>query len=1035
MIFRTWKLILVLSLAILMILFAGLSVDAAYLRNVPQTVTQPNGEILRCFASGDEFCNWLHDEKGFVIIKDPRTGYYVYVKNVDGTMVPTYYTAGKVDPQSAGLCNKMVVNSQRLRQQRSGVMAESESGRITAPTSGTINNLVIFIRFKDESEYSDSLQLYEDMFNTSATSMRNYFLEASYSQLTVDSTFYPITAGSTVLSYPSTHKRSYYEPYDSSTNPIGYGSDTQLRDREHALLRDAVNAASLQIPGTLNVDANSDGYVDNICFVVSGSVKGYNNLLWPHHWELSSLTVTINGARVWSYSFQLQNILKGLDFVTGGSGILCHEMFHSMGAPDLSHNISDGVNPAYKWDLMDFYSDPPQHMGAYMKKRYGNWIASIPEITESGTYSLNPITSSGNNCYKIASPNSSTEYFLVEYRKKTGTFESSVPGSGLLVYRIDTNCDGDGNIMGPPYEVYIFRPYGTLDDEGNSADAAFSSETGRTSINDTTTEPKLVLNDGGKGGFKISNIGSASGNTISFQVELKIPPPYFSIPGGTYNTSQVVSISCDTVGATIHYTTDGSEPTELSAIYTGPVTISATTTLKAGAFTANSTSITKSVIYTINTSLPESTHNYVKDLDYTWTYTLGGTHGSIDVTFDSLTKVESPFDKIYVMDADGNNITGSPFSGVSLAGQTVNITGSIVKIRLVSDFAYEYYGFRVTKIVDGSGPVDKPTFSPAEGTFTSSQGVMISCNMPEATIRYTMDGTDPNANSPTISSGSSIVIKKSLTLKAKAWKTSWASSEIQRASYTITVATPTISPDGGLFTTAQNVTVSCATQGATIRYTTDGTNPNPGSPIVASGSTIPVNATLTLKVKAWKTGCVTSPVKSSSFTITGTVSKPAFSPVAGTYGTAQSVMISCATVGATIRYTTDGSEPATDNGLIISSGGIVRIKTTTTLKAKAWKTDWATSGTKTALYTITSVAQPTFTPVGGAYGAPQAVTISCATPGAEIHYTTNGNDPAESDPVINSGDSISVDHPMTLKAKAWKTGLTASGVKSAVYTF
>ena len=31
---------------------------AAPLRNVPQTLIQPNGDTLRCFASGDEFFNY-----------------------------------------------------------------------------------------------------------------------------------------------------------------------------------------------------------------------------------------------------------------------------------------------------------------------------------------------------------------------------------------------------------------------------------------------------------------------------------------------------------------------------------------------------------------------------------------------------------------------------------------------------------------------------------------------------------------------------------------------------------------------------------------------------------------------------------------------------------------------------------------------------------------------------------------------------------------------------------------------------------------
>ncbi len=77
-------------------------------------------------------------------------------------------------------------------------------------------------------------------------------------------------------------------------------------------------------------------------------------------------------------------------------------------------------------------------MGCYMKYKYGHWLTSIPVLTTPGTYSLNPLTSSTNNCFKIASPNSATEFFVVEYRRPgTSVFEASLPGTGMLVYRIN----------------------------------------------------------------------------------------------------------------------------------------------------------------------------------------------------------------------------------------------------------------------------------------------------------------------------------------------------------------------------------------------------------------------------------------------------------------------------------------------------------------------------------------------------------------------------------------------------------------------
>lgn len=326
-----------------------------------------------------------------------------------------------------------------------------------APSTGTINNITIFIRFSDESEFTDSISTYDNMFNNTGAgtnSMRNYFSEASYNQLTIYTTYYP-TAVTTVVSYQDTNPRAYYQPYDAITTPAGYSGSIERRDREHLLLKNAVDAVSSQIPPGLNVDGDGDGDVDNVCFIVKGFPDGWNSLLWPHKWALFTQTAYINGKMVYVYNFQLQTSLA-----YDGVGVLCHEMYHSIGAPDLYHYSQDGLSPVASWGLMASDSNPPRHMLAYMKYRYGGWIASIPQITTSGTYTLNPLTYSPN-CYKIASPYSTDEYFVVEYRAMTSTFENSLPGEGLLVYRINTNQDGQGNAYGPPDEVYIYRPDGT----------------------------------------------------------------------------------------------------------------------------------------------------------------------------------------------------------------------------------------------------------------------------------------------------------------------------------------------------------------------------------------------------------------------------------------------------------------------------------------------------------------------------------------------------------------------------------------------
>ncbi len=80
-----------------------------------------------------------------------------------------------------------------------------------------------------------------------------------------------------------------------------------------------------------------------------------------------------------------------------------------------------------------------------------------------------------------------------------------------------------------------------------------------------------------------------------------------------------------------------------------------------------------------------------------------------------------------------------------------------------------------------------------------------------------------------------------------------------------TVATPTFSPAGGTFTSAQNVTISCATDGATIHYTTDGTTPTESSPTYSAP--IRISATTTIKAIAVKSGWTNSAAASATFTL------------------------------------------------------------------------------------------------------------------------------------------------------------------------
>jgi len=503
----------------ILVLFAFNSLNAAYIANQPHQITQPSGKIISCFVSGDEFFNWIHDAEGYSIIQGQKDAWYYYAINVDDKIVASTYRVGEVNPKTIeSLAPWTKISEKEYKKRRDAFFAPTKNKSAKVNANGVINNIVIYIRFAGEPEISTFRSSYDNVMNNpSGNSLKSYYTEVSYGNLTINSTHYPACSAPTTTnaSYEDSHPRGYFQPYNETNNPDGYTNDRT--EREQQLLADAITwvNANSPVPASLNIDNDNDGNVDNVCFMIKGSSGEWAELLWAHRWMLFDQNAYINGKRVYDFTFQPENQVSW--------STLSHEMFHALGAPDLYHYNNQGVlTPVGNWDIMESGSG---HMGAYMKWKYANhnWINSIPEITANGQYWIRPLTSNTKNCYKIASPNSATEFFIVEFRKKTtGTYENNVPGSGLLIYRINANYDG--NADGPPDEVYIYRPFGSQNNDGIIGSVLFGQGFNRTSMNNYTN-PASLLTAGSNGGLDIYNI-SAVGDSMSFWVNVTAPAQY-----------------------------------------------------------------------------------------------------------------------------------------------------------------------------------------------------------------------------------------------------------------------------------------------------------------------------------------------------------------------------------------------------------------------------------------------------------------------------------------------------------------------------
>lgn len=513
---------------ILLALFVASSILAAPFKNVPYTITQPNGQTISCFLSGDEFFNYCHDANGYTIIKSPETGYYTYAIQDGDDLRASSYVVGQVEPTTCAALVPGVVENPSITQDRrvahERMMYENRPMSRNLRNIGTMNNIVVFISFADDTTFTKTFSQVESMFNDTSTanysSMRNYFKHVSYNKLDMPSCFYPAPNGNVIISYHDQYPTSYYRPYNAVTDPAGYVDDSVSFVREQTLLDNALHYVRNMIPSDLDLDFNDDGFVDNVNFVVNANVTEWNTLLWPHRSMLVGTVVYINGAQVLDYNFQLA---KSSDYFTVGT--LCHEMFHTLSAPDLYNYEGSDINFVGTWDLMEHTTNYPQNMGAYMKCEYGHWIDEIPEADQNGLYTIHSVATSENCAYKIYPDrvNHPNQFFVIEYRHQGDPFDQTGYGTGAVIYRINDEYIGNASVDFTTRfaEVYAFRPGGepyagmpTYPMPGNIYQSYFGTEL-RAEFSEYTNPYMFYTNGSAINGVRITDI-KILGDSLQF---------------------------------------------------------------------------------------------------------------------------------------------------------------------------------------------------------------------------------------------------------------------------------------------------------------------------------------------------------------------------------------------------------------------------------------------------------------------------------------------------------------------------------------
>jgi M6 family metalloprotease-like protein len=498
----------------------------------PFEFTQPDGSKISLTGSGNQFSAIFEDAQGFVVIRDPSSGYYVYARlnGAQSDFEPTTAVAGRDSPQAAGLQPHLRPRpgaragamsfaaergpvtqtrwqqriTERRAQQRSAAEAARRGLTFAPPsqeTTGTFVGLCLLIAFPDipatipTSEVDNFCNRigYAGFGNNG--SVHDYFADVSNGRLRYTNL---VTAY-----YTAQHPRSHYT---DETIPDGQ------RARE-LILEGLTDLASNGFDFT-PLTADGQGFIRALnVYYVGPRVNNWSKGLWPHAWHLAAPVTVAPGMRFFDYQFTNMG-----DELTLGT--FCHENGHMIcDFPDLYDYAADSFrsNGIGDYCLMcagGRDDKNPVRVSAYLNRLAG-WAHSVTP-TEPGMQG----TLAADRDEFLIHPKSPSEYFLIENRLATGR-DAQLPTQGGCLWLCEHGGSNEHQDGTPTlhYECALIQADGerhlergiNLGDSGDLFHAGTQAEFG------DATLPNSRWWDGTPSGLELRDIGPAGAN-LTFRI-------------------------------------------------------------------------------------------------------------------------------------------------------------------------------------------------------------------------------------------------------------------------------------------------------------------------------------------------------------------------------------------------------------------------------------------------------------------------------------------------------------------------------------
>ncbi len=669
-------------------------------------------------------------------------------------------------------------------------------------------------------------------------------------------------------------------------------------------------------------------------------------------------------------------------------------------------------------------------LNGWTQQTVSMWIKAATDMTDNARLMEKGANNEWTLAFNYGAGNQ--ELTLQNLGTNSPAITTSVAVADNTWHKIDATIDNGSKALA----IYVD---GVLNVSGSSASAA------------TSTNNNLFIGEYGAGGYyyhglidevEISNtvrsaawIATRYNNQSSPSTFLSegaqqnsgaVAAPAFSPAAGAYASAQSVTISTTTPGASIRYTTDGSTPSETQGtLYSGAVTVSATTTLNAIAYESGlMDSVVATATYTITgSSWYNTTWSNRKALTINATQVSGTSNlvnfpVLVSVTDANLRTVANGGN---VGKPDGSDILFTASDGATkLAHEIETYNGSTgqliawVQVPTVSaginTIFYLYYGNSTAANQQNAAGVWDSNF---EGVWHLPNGTTLTAN----------DSTG-NGNNTTALNGSTA-----------------GSGEIDGAA--------SLNGSSNFIEVASSGSLNGWTQQTVSMWIKAQTDMTYNARLIEKGANNEWTLAFNYGAGNQELTLQNLGTNSPAITTSVAVADNTWHKIDATIDNGSKALAIYVDGVLNVSGSSASAASSTNNNLFIGEYGaggyyyhglIDEVEISNTVRSAAWiatrynnQSAPSTFLSEGAQQNSGAVAAPAFSPAAGAYASAQSVTISTTTPGASIRYTTDGSTPSETQGTLYSG-AVTVSATTTLNAIAYESGLMDSVVATATYT-